>query len=237
MRKPAAFFPMALALGATILMPEAGAREPTKIKACQTISQPGSYELADNLTSTASGFPAGCLVITADAVTVDLAGFAISGPGAGGTGILAAPSSGELQGITVRNGSIFGFGFGVDLRSANGSIVEGLRVFGGSFIGIAATGIVKGNTVVRIDQGINAGTGIEATGIVTGNYASDNRVAGFGIGQGSTVIGNTALGNVDVGIDVTCPANLTDNTAVNTRSGRNLLLNGEGCHSEDNVAH
>jgi hypothetical protein len=49
MIRPAALFPIALALGAIILLPEASAREPTPIKACQTISRPGSYELANNL--------------------------------------------------------------------------------------------------------------------------------------------------------------------------------------------
>jgi hypothetical protein len=47
------------------------------------------------------------------------------------------------------------------------------------------------------------------------------------------VIGNTATNNT-VGLSVTCPSNLTDNTAVN-----NLLSNlqiGDGCHNEDNLA-
>jgi hypothetical protein len=48
----------------------ASAREPIPIKACQTISQPGSYELANNLTSSGD-----CLVIAANFVTIDLAGF------------------------------------------------------------------------------------------------------------------------------------------------------------------
>jgi hypothetical protein len=43
MRSPAALFSMVLS--ATILAPAADAREPIKIKACTTISQPGSYEL------------------------------------------------------------------------------------------------------------------------------------------------------------------------------------------------
>jgi hypothetical protein len=58
MKRPEALFPIAFALGAMMLAPGAGAREPTKIKACQTISQPGSYELADNI----GGVPGDCLV-------------------------------------------------------------------------------------------------------------------------------------------------------------------------------
>jgi hypothetical protein len=142
MRKQAAVFTIALALGAIAIAPGAGAREPIKIKVCQTISEPGPYELANNITA---GSSVDCLVITANGVTIDLAGFTISG---GRRSIVATPSSGQLRGIVVRNGSISGFGgAGVDLGSADGSIVEGLRVFNGPALGIAARGIVKGNTV------------------------------------------------------------------------------------------
>jgi hypothetical protein len=228
MKRLVALFPIALALGAIAIAPGAGAREPIKIKVCQTISEPGSYELANNL----AGSSVDCLVITANGVTIDLAGFMISG---GRRSIVATPSSGQLPGIVVRNGSISGFdGAGVDLSSADGSIVEGLRVFNGPALGIVARGIVKGNTVFEVRGGLSVGTGISATGIVTGNYAAGNRFIGIDIGQGSTAIGNTALGNF-IGISVACPANLTDNTAVNNQI-INLELNGEGCHSEDNLA-
>jgi hypothetical protein len=89
MRRSAALFPIALAIGTIILEREADAREPTMIKACGTISQPGSYELANNLTATPN---TDCLVITANFVTIDLAGFSIAGstsfPIVKGTGIL-----------------------------------------------------------------------------------------------------------------------------------------------------
>ena len=143
-----------------------------------------------------------------------------------------APSSGHLQGIAVRNGVVSS----VNLGSADFSVVEGLRVDCGfpTFsigTGIVARGIVKGNTV-----GASVGTcntGIVATGTVTGNYAV-NSLTGIKIGQGSTVIGNTATHNTEFGIVADCPSNLTDNTAVN--NGTNLVLNGDGCRSEDNLA-
>ena len=60
------------------------------------------------------------------------------------------------------------------------------------------------------------------------------------IGEGSTVIGNTATQNgygseQGVGIFVECPSNVTDNTAVNN-VGVNLVLNGTGCNNTNNVA-
>jgi hypothetical protein len=145
MRTAAGVFTIALALGTIALAPGAGAREPIKIKACQTISQGGSYEVADNLVNGA-GFT--CLVITASDVTIDLAGFVIIADTRRGEAIVAVPPTSErLFGLAVRNGSIQGR---VDLSSADGSIVEGLRVRGDPFgigTGITASGIVKGNTV------------------------------------------------------------------------------------------
>jgi hypothetical protein len=99
-------------------------------------------------------------------------------------------------GIAVRDGSISNFSNGVELSLANGSIVERLRVSGAgaaSSTGITANGIVSGNTVIDIAGfGPGTGTGIIATGTVTGNYVIGSRGVDYAIGQGSTVIGNTA---------------------------------------------
>jgi hypothetical protein len=213
------------------LTPGSGARaEPTAITACQTISQPGSYRLANNLTGTGD-----CLVITTDGVTIDLAGFSISGAQTGITAAVGRP--GERQGIAVRNGSISRVFIGVDLTGVSGSIVEGLRVFSHVGAGIIATGVVTRNTVSAGGQ--KTADGIIATGVVTWNNASNN-ATGIFAGPGSTLIGNTAIDNSLDGILASCPVNLTDNTAIGNGTARpgtaNITLNGEGCHSEDNVA-
>jgi hypothetical protein len=143
----------------------------------------------------------------------------------------------------VRDGSIFNFGTGVALEG-NGSIVEGLRIYGFSDFagtGISATGIVKGNTVANFvgPPGPRAGVGISATGIVTGNYVMNSGVTDYAIGEGSTVIGNTAVGIGEpyqfYGISVSCPSNVTNNTAVN-HFLNNIVLNGTGCNDTNNVA-
>ena len=81
MERSAALFPIALAVAGVILAPWGAVRAEgaTEIEKCQTISQPGSYKLVNNLTfrSTTGGT---CLLITADFVTIDLAGFTITGP-------------------------------------------------------------------------------------------------------------------------------------------------------------
>jgi hypothetical protein len=144
--------------------------------------------------------------------------------------------SNEPSDVAVRNGSLSNFGGGVLLGS--GSIVEELRIIGlgGSSVGISATGIVRGNTVGGVGNApTSRGVGISATGIVTGNFVAGNG-RGMEIGQGSTVIGNTALDNRTLGISVDCPSNVTNNTAVNTVEGPNLVLNGNGCNNTNNVA-
>lgn len=243
MRRPAALFPIALALGATILALGPGAQAaPTPIRACQTLSQPGSYVLEHNLTATGD-----CLVITTGFVTIDLAGFLIS---AGGFGIRTGVSTGApLQGYAVRNGSIFAPSGGVALDGEL-SIVEELRV-STMGTGISTQGIVRANTVVVIAEG--SGTGIIASGTVTDNHVTGptrgtgiaaagtlrgntviNAAIGIAVSAGSTVIGNTVTGARLFGIQVACPSNLADNTAVNNAA--NLVLNGEGCHNEDTLA-
>ena len=81
MRRPAAFFPtFLLTIGALVLAPSGGARAdapgegPIEIDKCQTISQPGSYELADNLTANGD-----CLVITADFAAASSVGYSPAG--------------------------------------------------------------------------------------------------------------------------------------------------------------
>ena len=242
MRQPALLLPIALALGAAILVPGRGAQaDPTVITACQEINQPGSYVLANDIGALSGP---DCLTITASFVTIDLAGFLVSGRNAIGA---LSSGSGRLLGITVRNGSVSGRGFAVFLQG-DGSIVEGLHAFTGAGGGIAAdNGIVRGNTVagaghspgisasgVVTDNYVNGvGVGIEASGTVRGNTAIGNDI-GILLFASSTVIGNTATGNSGVGILADCPSNLTDNTAVG--NGKNLVLNGDGCHNEDNVA-
>jgi hypothetical protein len=221
-----------LALGAITLTPglvraqDFREEGPVEIEKCQTIDKPGSYKLVRDITFT--GSTGACLLITADFVTIDLAGFTISGPGLPSiTTAILGPSTSSLQGIAVRNGSISNFSVGVGLGSADGSIVEGLRIFGGNcpcIFGIAANGIVRRNTVLDF-RGQGEGTGIAAAGTVTGNYVAGSQLAGMQIGPGSTVIGNTSVNNDGPlgGIVVSCPSNVTDNTAVNNAGGKSRV--------------
>jgi hypothetical protein len=230
-----------ITLAATLASLPAGAQAqdaregPIEIDKCQTISQPGSYKLVNNLTATGSAGSV-CLSITANSVMIDLAGFMI----ASGESVFlwaAIEAGNNTSGITVRNGSILGpFVAGVRL-DGDGSTVEGLRVSGAMSVGIVATGIVRGNTAVglSVPSGRAGGIGIDATGVITGNYVSGNEGVGIIAGQGSTVIGNTATkSSVDFGMEVLCPSNVTDNTITGNQVG-NLSLQGKGCNNTNNV--
>jgi hypothetical protein len=244
MRKPSVFLPIVLGLGIIILTPVTDVRAdgseegPFEIEKCQTISQPGSYKLVGNVRF--SGTTGACLNITSNNVTIDLAGFTISGPPGdsnSSTAILTTPpSGGMLQGIAVRNGSISGFSAGVVLQESDGDIVEELRVSATGQLnhgsGIVAAGIVKGNTVTGFIFAPLSAPGVSATGIVTGNYLTDNRF-GIVVGAGSTVIGNTVLGSFDGGLTVQCPSNATNNTIVDGP----IFVSGTGCNLTNNVGN
>ena len=248
MKTPASVFTIALALGAIIFAPLTGAKAqdareegPFEIEKCQTIDKSGSYKLVRNLTF--SGSSGACLMITASGVTLDLAGFTISGHTSGFATSTAILASGDLRGIAVQNGSLSGFQTGVNLGSATGSLVEKLRVIDitrtlpATATGIIASGIVRSNSVLGpLGTGIPVGTGISATGMLTGNYVTGT-ATGMLIGRGSTVSDNTATDNRLFGFFVTCPSNVTDNTALNNSDGNLVLETARGsCNTTNNVA-
>jgi hypothetical protein len=133
------------------------------------ISQPGSYRLAGNLTVSGAPFVNGIL-ISANNVTLDLNGFSIiAGAGITNDGI---SDGGNLTGLTIRNGTISGFGnWGID-ASRSSAVVEGIIVTGNSNGGITvgAHSRLSGNT---------------ATGSAFGLFANCR----------TNIIGNTAGGN------------------------------------------
>jgi hypothetical protein len=189
MRTPAAVFTIALALGAMIVVLGPGAQAaPMQITGCQHITQSGSYVLANNLPSASGPLLAdgSCLLIDINLVTIDLAGFLISGKSIG-KGI------GGGTDVTVRNGSISDFEFGVDI--ADGSTAEGLRVVNSASAGIrVSSGIVRGNSV-RVTEGA---PGISVTGnggTVTGNYVTEAS-PGIDVASAGTVSGNTTMGTM-----------------------------------------
>jgi hypothetical protein len=164
-----------------------------------TLSRPGSYYLTTNLSDT--------VTITADNVTLDLMGFTITGPAAGGNAITLS-GTGVGKNLLVHNGvvvlptidgvgiSTIGAGNGVNGR------IESLRVSGGRY-GIYAgsgctvrdcqvtgsvTGIrVAGSSIVRECRLEGNITGLWLAG--TGAFVEDNII------RGNTNNFNFAAGN------------------------------------------
>jgi parallel beta-helix repeat protein len=250
MRRSAGFVPIVLALAAIILVSAARARGqnprergPIEIERCQTIDQPGSYKLVNNLLASGD-----CLEIRAQGVTIDLGGFAITGDGTGTAikGKKAQAGNVPQARTVVRNGDVSNFALATNLSGT----VEGLRVtFNGKGI-FVPVGIVTGNTVqfngsagIEVADGIvtdnlvvanDTGIIVEEAGVITRNEVSGNKIGIDLTGTGNTLIGNVVDGNSEIGLRVGCPSNLTQNTAVG--NGTNLVLKGTGCRNDDNVA-
>lgn len=127
-------FTLASPLAAGPLDPPAGPVAPTMKTIAQaeprtpiesipfTISQPGSYYLAKSLTASADGTG---ITISTGNVTLDLAGFTLSGGGFQG----AAISGDSAPNVAVRNGVLTGWRQGGVLLGT-GAVVEDLRIVG-----------------------------------------------------------------------------------------------------------
>jgi hypothetical protein len=195
------------------------------ISECTTIGKPGSYVLTRNLTAAGD-----CVVIAADFVTLDLAGWVITGDGSTGRGV-----TGGGRGITVRNGTVTGFSLAVMLGA--GAVVEKVRAIdnGGDGAGIAtgSSSMISGNTVSGSPFPIAAGFGSTISGnttrggqfgITAGNFStvSGNNVVGGGVGIftgfGSIVSGNTSSGS-DPSIFTGLGSTVTGNTAKEEGNG------------------
>jgi len=112
------------ALGLLAVAPAAsGASDARASRRTITISQPGSYRLSHNVNPRHG--PA--IVVTASGVTLDLGGHALIGSGdKESVGVL-------IQGVgnvAVRNGTISGFGFGVQVIDSLNVRVEKLQISG-----------------------------------------------------------------------------------------------------------
>lgn len=201
----------------------------TDIKACQTISQSGSYRLTKNLSAKGD-----CLVVTANRVEIDLQGHTIRGDGTG-AGVQDDPNSPIRQfAITVRNGTIGTFRVGVQLGSTTG-VVEQLHVVESGDIGIIlSSGRVRSNVV--FDVGV---IGIFVPGgaaVVSDNFVSQVGTTGIAVGPGSSVVGNSVSQAGANGVSAGCPSRVTDNS-VAFFEGVAISTFGLGCSVQGNASN
>ncbi|HEY7390600.1 MAG TPA: hypothetical protein VH640_18930 [Bryobacteraceae bacterium] len=224
-----------------------------------TISKSGSYRLAGNLTVPDADTSA--IVITADAVTLDLSGFNIAGPllcpagpavtcltAGKGIGIEAAHILDATRGVRVFRGSVRGMGsMGILLGGLGSSVSQitvdhnaggGMSVYGNVSESAATMngsfGIIGLN--VRDSSAVeNAGDGIivDGGGVATGNVSSSNGGLGMAVMNG-TATGNTIFVNKLFGIQANCPSALIGNTVVGNNEG-SIDAQGTGCVQANNA--
>jgi hypothetical protein len=222
---------VALLLGSYPAVPAEADHTTNRIHSCRTIDQSGSYVLDRNLEATGD-----CLVVATSHVTIDLAGYTISGNGSG-NGIRtyddpATPGIEQFEAITVRDGSITGFLRGIELFGRN-HVIERVRATHNDLRGIR---LVWESPTQFLGPGGNT---------VRNSVASENQrifsteiAIGIDVlGTGSSIIGNVANSNgikticcgliAGIGIRADCPSTIVNNVATGNGAPFGALAGGD----------
>jgi hypothetical protein len=171
-----------------------------------TISQPGSYYLAENIVTAGGG-----ITIAASEVSIDLNGFSLAG--GSGTGI---QDSGTRSNLRIVNGSVRDWsGGGVVLDAAQGVLIEGVATSGNQTQGIwIGSGVIR-NCVSTNDVGAGSvGTYAIAVarGVIESSAVVDSNGSGFWMGVSGVVRGVTVNNCTGNGVLLGSGATLTDST-------------------------
>lgn len=163
------------------------------------ITHPGSYYLTANITASL-GLARHGIEVTASGVTIDLNGFDLNGSigAAGFDGISATASA--LRNITVRNGSIRGWGDdGIDLSNVTGGGIEDVTASQNRGSGILLGNAFTVNATAAVENSV-AGIVANEAAVLTGCTSALNGSNGISVGSGSVVRGCSARENGNRGI-------------------------------------
>ncbi len=225
-----------------------------------TLSRPGSYRLAGNLTVSDPDTTA--IEITAESVTVDLNGFSIIGPVNCTSKPTKCPPSGEgsgvrtagnhalsLRSIKVMNGSVHGMGLLGIVLAGEGNLVERVTAYSNPAGGMSVSGTVEHSAAIQNGSfGIvartvrdstsleNVGNGIiidVGGGIASGNVSSFNGGVGI-VALFSTATNNTTYLNNLFGISASCPSTIVGNTVISGATAT-IETRGTGCVLANNA--
>jgi parallel beta-helix repeat protein len=156
-----------------------------------TITAPGHYFVAGNLTATGSG-----ITVNADNVTLDLMGFTMAGPGSGSNnGIFIH----QRRNVEIRNGVVKNFGSnGIQegYIGGRGHRIINMRVHNNGAFGITLLG--NGHTVMNCTATANNYGIVADSSVILQNVASRNKETGI-LCSRSTVKGNLASNNTKKG--------------------------------------
>jgi parallel beta-helix repeat protein len=194
-----------LALGAAppIAAQSDASPDTTEIASCTTIESPGEYTLPSDI---ADAPEAGCLVITADDVTVDGNGHAItpSESSARGPAVLARGA----ENVSVRNVRLSGWQVGVVFDRVTRGSVTNVRVSNAAIAGVSIDGAsqqvtVADNNVTDATGGVRLTAGSDVD--VRDNTLTDLTGAGVRVesdARNATVQNNTVSNTSGTGVRV-----------------------------------
>jgi hypothetical protein len=195
-----------------------------------TISQPGSYRLSSNLVVKEAAVTV--IEITANDVTLDLAGFSIVGPNhctgtpvqcsvqGGGIGVKAVADAGPSpENVRVMNGTVRGMGGHGIRMMGNGTVVERVHA-----VSNGGPGIVVGMGSIIDSLAAFNGAGAAVVGLIVRGTVAMNNAFGIFVRSGGVATGNSAIANAATGLSVQCPAVVVGNTT--SSNGINVQLTG-----------
>lgn len=180
------------------------------------ISQPGYYYVTRPLTGGAG--QAGITVNTSN-VTIDLGGFTLGG---GGMGPGAGVAVGAFRNVTIRNGALRAWSYGIDAPGCGNCRVDNVQASSNINVGIK----VGAQTVVSdCNASLNLGIGILADHATVRNCTmSENSGGGISIGSNSLVEGNRVNGNPGTGTFITGTENMVRNNQLSGNGGTDVVL-------------
>jgi parallel beta-helix repeat protein len=194
------------------------------VAAAQTSDTPETLVITSDTTLTTDH--QGSIVIGANDVTLDCAGYSVIGPGSDPEVVDGIVIDGH-SGVTVRNCVVQQFGYGIVVRNSSAGLLEHNEVRWNGLSGIDVTGsvdvIVRQNTMH--ENGLDSGySGIDveygaSDVVVSGNTSRGNGGNGFYIYQASNLVfdNNDAYSNsrgFDLDLEVT-DSTFSNNRAVN----------------------
>jgi hypothetical protein len=178
-----------------------------------TISEPGSYRLQSNLVVKEASVTV--IEITANDVTIDLAGFSIVGPNT---------CAGTPVECTVGGG-------GIGVKAVRGMGGHGIRLIGNATVVERVHAVSNGGPGIVVGQGniidsvaMFNGSGAAVVGLIVRGTVAMNNAFGIFIRPGGVATGNSAIANAATGLSVQCPAVVVGNSTSN--NGTNVQLNG-----------
>lgn len=176
----------------------------TETSSCSTIDSPGEYVLSGDVTAAPNG---GCLVVTADDVTLDGNGHEIASDGASAAG--PAVRVVDAENVSVRNVTLSGWQVGVAFEGVDTGSISDVRVSTAEVVGVS---IAAGSRDVTVsDSDVRDGTDGVRVDAASGVDVRDNAfsaLTGTAVhvranATEATVRNNTVSDTSGVGVRVT----------------------------------